>query len=87
MKKLEIVKPLPLGTLYYAMSGSHLRYGCQVWDQTENCAVKNLETLHNKPLDIINFKGPCNEANNLYKDLKIMQLNDVIMLLQLPICI
>ena len=69
------------------MSGSHLRYGCQVWDQTENCDVKNLETLHNKPLDIINFKGPCNEANNLYKDLKIMQLNDVIMLLQLPICI
>ena len=69
------------------MFDSHLRYACQVWDQTESWAVKNLETLCNKALDIINFKGPCNEANNLCEDLKIMQLNDVVMLLQLPICI
>ena len=62
------VKSLLLRTAYDAMSDSHLRYGCQIWGQIESCAVKNIETLHNKALRIINFKGPLTEVTNLYRD-------------------
>ena len=49
------VKPLMLHSTYWAIFDSHLRYGCQIWRQTESCAVKNIETQDNKALRIINF--------------------------------
>ena len=49
------VKPLLLRSTYGAIFDSHLRYGCQIWGQTESCAVKNIETQDNKALRIINF--------------------------------
>ena len=66
------VKPLLLRTIYFEIFDSQLRYGCQIWSQTEICAVKNIKTLHNKALCIINFKGPRTKATNLYKDSEIM---------------
>ena len=56
-----------------------MKYGCQIWGQTESSAVKNNVTLNNT-LHINNFKGPRTEATSLYKDSKIIQLTHIVML-------
>ena len=48
--------------------------------QTKSNAVKNIATLHNKILCIVNFKGPRTKATSLYEDSKLMQLKYIVML-------
>ena len=42
--------------------------------QNENYAVENIERIQNKAIIIPNFKGPCAEVSNLYKESKIYTL-------------
>ena len=66
--------------IHYVIFDSHLKYGYQIWGQTESNVVKNIATLHNNILRIINFKGPRTEATSLYKDSKIMPMKHIVIL-------
>ena len=44
-----------LRTIYYALFDSHLRYGCQIWDQRRNEYVESIEKTLNKAIRILNF--------------------------------
>ena len=46
------------------------------WEQNENYAVENIGKIQNKAIRILNFKGPCAEASNLYKESKIYTLTN-----------
>ena len=42
------VNPTLLRTIYYAIFEPHLRYGCQLWGQTQTQVLQNIEKIHNK---------------------------------------
>ena len=62
---------------------SHLRYRCQIWGQRWNKYIKSIEKTQNKVIRILNFKGPREGAENLYKESK----KDEVRNSQLSICI
>ena len=46
-----------LRTLYHAKFEPHLRYGCQLWGQTQTQVLQNIEEIQNKALRVIIFKN------------------------------
>ena len=42
-----------LRTICYAISEPHLRYGCQLWGQTQTQVLQNIEEIQNKALRVI----------------------------------
>ena len=52
-----------------------MRYGCQIWGQIFNTLLTDIEKLQNKAINIINFQY---KLNNLFKELKILKLKDLI---------
>ena len=69
-----------LRTIYFATFDSHLRYGCQIWEQKHSQECKSLTTTQNKGLQILNFKEPLEQSSPLYKNSKILKLIDIIKL-------
>ena len=68
-----------LRTIYYALFDSHLRYGSQIWGQLNNNQdIEKIKITQNKALRIINFKGPLENADELYKNSKIFKIQDTI---------
>ena len=67
-------------TLYYAIFSSHLIYGCQIWGQHINTFNKKVFKLQNRALRIISFSNFHADSNPLYKNLRIIKLNDQITL-------
>ena len=66
-----------LRAIYFAIFFPHFRYGCQICGQNKKYAVENFEKLQNKAIRILNFKDPCVEASNLYKESKIYTLQQI----------
>ena len=71
LKKRYLVKFPLLKTIYYGLSDTHLRYGCQIWGQNQNKIVEPIKRKQIKALQILNFKGPQESINYLYKESKI----------------
>ena len=70
-----------LKSIYYAIFSSHMTYGCQVWGQKSNAVhIKLISNLQDKAIRIINFKPYRSTRNPLYKDSKILKLEDFIRL-------
>lgn len=69
-----------LKTLYFAIFSSHLIYGCQIWGQVTNSFNQKIFKLQNRALRIITFSDFRAESNPLYSDLKILKLEDQIVL-------
>ena len=67
-------------TTYSAIFESHLRYGCQLWRQTQTQFMNNTEKIQNKALRIITFNGPWESSAPLYKESKIFKLKDIVLL-------
>ena len=55
-------------------------YGCQVWGQGYGSHIENIFKLQKKALRIINFEDFRAHTNPLYKDNKILELQDFIKL-------
>ena len=55
-----------------------INYGCEIWGQKQNKIVEVIERTQNKALRILNFKGPQELVDNLYKDSKINKLKSII---------
>ena len=66
-------------SIYFAISDAHLRYGSQIWGQQKTGTIKQIEKLQDKAIRIINFKYKNDPTNPLYKSMKILKLNDVIL--------
>ena len=62
--------------LGYAIFESHLRYGCQLWGQTQTQVLQNIGKIQNKAVRIINFKSPWEPSEQIYQEYKIFKLND-----------
>ena len=67
-----------LRTIYYAIFEPHLRYGCQLWGQTQTQVLQNIEQIQNKALRILNFKNPWDPIEQIYKESKIFKLKDIV---------
>ena len=67
-----------LRTLYYALFDSHLKYGRQIWEQKQSPTVETIEQTQNKALQILNFKGPQEGSDYLYKESRINKLKNII---------
>ena len=72
------VNPTLLRTIYYAIFEPHLRYGCQLWGQTQTHVLQNIEKTQNKYLRILNFKNPWELIEQIYKESKIFKLKDIV---------
>ena len=66
-------------SVYFAIFDAKLRYGSQIWGQQKTATIKQIEKLQNKAIRIINFKSKNDPSNPLYKSMKILNLNDVIL--------
>ena len=69
-----------LKTIYFSIFNSHMINTCQVWGQKEN-QIKKISELQDKALRIINFKPINHPVLELYKNNKIVKLQDYIKLL------
>ena len=67
-----------LRTLYFSIFESHLRYGCQIWGQHSNHNLNDTANLQRKAIRIINFKSKYTPVEPLFKETKIMTLNEII---------
>ena len=72
------LSPKLLRTLYFSIFESHLRYGCQIWGQHSNHNLKDIANLQRKAIRIINFKNKYTPVEPLFKETKIMTLNETI---------
>ena len=71
---------LPRNTLkqvYYAQFHSHLVYGCQVWG-FENKNITQTQTLQKKAIRLMIFANNDLPTDNLFKELGILKLDDLI---------
>ena len=79
LSKIRYFVKFPLlRTIYYALFDTHLRYGCQIWGQNQSKIVEAKKRTQNKALRILNFKGPQESVDYLYKESKIDKLKNII---------
>ena len=71
--------------VYYATFYSHLTYGCNVWGLTTDENLKKIEILQKKCVRIMTFSDFNSHTNQLFIDLKILKVHDVIDLKQLEL--
>ena len=79
---------VPIKTLlsvYYAIFHSHVLYGCSVWSMTTITNINIINILQKKCLRIMNFQLFNCHSNSLFKDNKILKLNDIIKFQQLKL--
>ena len=72
------LSPKLLRTLYFSIFESHLRYGCQIWGQHSNHNLNDIANLQRKAIRTINFKSKYTPVEPLFKEAKIMTLNEII---------
>ena len=70
-----------LRNLYYAIFGSHLNYGSQVWAQVNTKQTENIYKLQNKALRIISFADWRSSSFPLYFQRKILKLEHQVKLM------
>ena len=71
------LSPKLLRTLYFSIFESHLRYVCQIWGQHSNHNLHDIANLQCKAIQIINFKNKYTPVESLFKETKIMTLNEI----------
>ena len=82
ISKLRHSTPLPfLKTVYHALFGSHLNYGCQLWGLSSETHTNSIQKLQNRALRKLTFTNLFNNISPVYKDLNIIKFNDHIHLL------
>ena len=75
---LEICKQV-----YYSIFYSHANYGCNVWGLTTNENIEVIEVLQKKCVRILSFAPFGAHTNQLFINLNLLKLRDIIKLNQL----
>ena len=86
-KLRHYVNPILLRTIYCAIFESHLRYGFQLWGQTQTQVLQNIENIQNKALRIINFQNPWEPSEQIFKESKTFRLKDIVTISNLKLLI
>ena len=68
-----------LRSIYYAIFHSYLSYGCLSWGHN-NHSLKKILTLQKKALRLMNFAQRNSPSSPLFKDDRILKVNDQIYL-------
>ena len=66
-----------LKQIYYSQFHSHLSYGCQIWGQTP-ASISQTTILQKKAVRLMSFSQSDAPSSPIFKDLNIIQLNDLI---------
>ena len=69
-----------LKNIYYATFSSNLFYGSQVWGQSLQTVIDKISVLQRKAVRIMTFSQFTAHSDPLFKDLKILKVNDNIFL-------
>ena len=69
-----------LKTIYFSLFHSHLIYGCQIWGQGKRNDINKIVQLQHKAIRIINFLPRNHPILAKYSELKILNLNEQIIL-------
>ena len=64
--------------VYYAIFYSHLIYGCNVWGLTTEEHFKKIEILQKKCVRIMSFSDFNSHTNQLFMDLKLLKVRNII---------
>ena len=76
--------PSSLPTQYIYLSiYSHANYGCNVWGLTTNENIEKIEILQKKTVRILSFAPFRAHTNQLFINLKLIKLRDIIKINQL----
>ena len=67
-----------LKQIYYAQFNSHLSYGCQIWGFDKR-NLNQTKILQNKAIRLMTFSNKYTNTNPLFKSLKILKLEDLIL--------
>ena len=65
--------------IYYGQFYSHLTYGCQLWGLNEN-AIEQTINLQKKAIRLISFAHYQEECSNLFKNLNLLKVTDIVKL-------
>ena len=71
--------------VYYAIFFSHLTYGCNLWGLTSEENISKIEVLQRKCIRIMTFAPYNSHSNDLFMELSLMKVRDLISLSQLKI--
>ncbi len=66
-----------LTKLYYTLINPHLNYGISLWGSINKSLLKQLSVSQNKAIRAITYSRYNESVNNKYKQLGILQLNDM----------
>ena len=86
LSKLRYYAPLKICLqVYYALFYSHLVYGCNVWGLTSEENLRKLEILQRKCIRIMTFADHRSHTNDLFIELKILKVREIVKLQQLQL--
>ena len=71
--------------VYYALFYSYLSYGCAIWGLTSKYNINTINNLQKKCLRIITYSDFCCHTNQLFIDLKLLKVNEIISTHQLKL--
>ena len=77
-KLRHFVPKVCLLSVYYAVFQSYFQYGCMLWSQSTAKNLNRIRVLQKKGLRILNFSHYNSHTNNLFKDCKILKIDDII---------
>ena len=78
-KVRHYVNKTELKDIYHAIFESHLRYGCQVWYQSNFKKIRDkIEILQKKALRIMSFSDLREPSSPLFKKWKILKIKDIV---------
>lgn len=67
-----------LRTVYYALFDSNVRYGCQVWGQSNPQSLNDVAILQRKAMRILTFNDRFTSTDPIFKQLKILNFEQII---------
>ena len=73
------VHEFELKNIYHAIFEAHLRYGCQIWFQSNSELIRDkIEKLQKKALRIMSFSELQDPSSPLFKKWKILKIKDIV---------
>ena len=86
LSKLRYNAPLDICLqVYYAIFFSHLTYGCNLWGLTSEENLSKIEILQKKCVRILSFAPFNSHSNELFINLGLIKMRDLISLNQLKL--
>ena len=69
--------------LYHSLFNSHLSYGCILWSSATDAQLDRIRKLQKRAIWTITFSGYNDHTSQHFRDLKILQLDDILSLQKL----